>query len=463
MQLKLPTLPLKVIQYMQQSGYECYAVGGGVRDLLLGKSPTDWDFTTNATPEQILKIFPDGFYDNNFGTVGIPVEDLSKPLKFKLDKSEKEKVVEITTYRTESEYKDNRRPEKVEWGKSLNEDLKRRDFTINAIATDSIELFDPYNGQHDLRNKLIRAVGNPDERFKEDALRMMRAVRLATQLEFLVEEKTRAAIENDKELLKKIATERIRDELLYLLKADNPADGILLLKHTGLLEYILPELLKAFDVEQKSPQRHHIYDVGTHCVETLRYCPNPDPYIRLAALLHDIGKVKTVAKDKSGITTFYNHEVAGASMIRLIAKRLRLSKKNTGLLIRLVRWHQFSMDDQISDKAIRRFIRNIGIDNIQAMLDLRVGDRKGSGAKESSWRFELFRKRLDEIQATPFSIHDLKVDGNDVIKILNIKPSKKVGEVLETIFEKVDNDELPNEREKLLEQIKSLTPTPGVG
>ena len=448
MQLKLPELPSKIISQLQQAGFECYAVGGGIRDLLRGKSPTDWDFTTDATPQEILKVFPDGYYDNKFGTVGIPMKD---------------SIVEITTYRTESAYKDNRRPEKVEWGNSLEEDLKRRDFTINAIATNGKEVIDPFNGQSDLQNKLIRAVGDPNDRFKEDALRMMRVVRLATQLEFLVEDKTRDALENNVSLLKNIAQERVRDELLRLLNAVNPADGILLLKHTGLLQYILPELLESFKIDQKSPERHHIHDVGTHCVEALRYCLNPDPCVRLAVLLHDIGKIKTVNKDKSGITTFYNHEVTGASMVRNISMRLKLSKKQTGMIIRLVRWHQFSMEDTLTDQAVRRFIRNVGLENVQAMLDLRVADRKGSGAKESSWRFELFRKRLIEIQKTPFSIHDLKVDGNDVIKVLKIKPSRQIGEILKAIFDKVDNNELPNEREKLLEQIKSLTPTPGVG
>ena len=423
---------------MNKAGYECYAVGGGVRDVLLNKPATDWDFTTNATPTQILKVFPNGFYDNKFGTVGIPVDDLAKLLKLKLPKEQQKEIVEITTYRTEGQYRDNRRPESVAWGKSLEEDLHRRDFTINTIATDGKEILDPFNGQQDLKDNLIRAVGNPNARFKEDALRMLRAVRLATQLEFLIEKKTRAAIENDVSLLKNIAQERIRDELLRLLEAKNPADGILLLKHTGLLHHILPELVESFEIEQKSPQRHHIYDVGTHNVEALRYCSNPDPYVRLAVLLHDIGKVKTVAKDKNGVTTFYNHEVVGANMVRKIAKRLRLSKKQTDLLVRLVRWHQFSMDDQLSDKALRRFIRNVGKENIQAMLDLRVGDRKGSGAKETSWRFELFRKRLDKVQLTPFSISELKIDGEDVMKVLKIKPSRQVGEILKAIFDNVE-------------------------
>lgn len=442
MKHKLPSFPAGIIKKMQQYGFECYAVGGAVRDLLSCQSPTDWDFTTNATPTQILQVFPDGFYDNKFGTVGIPIN---------------EHIIEITTYRTESEYKDARRPEKVEWGKSLDEDLMRRDFTINSIALSEKVIIDPFNGQKDLKDKLIRAVGDPNSRFKEDALRMMRAVRIATQLGFLIEDETRKAIENDASLLNKISKERIRDELFRLLKTNNPADGILLLKHTGLLEYILPELVASFKIEQKSPKRHHIYDVGTHCVESLRYCTNPDPNVKLAVLLHDIGKNKTVNKDKSGITTFYNHEVTGKSMVKEIARRLRLSKKTTGLLVNLVRWHQFSMDNTITDKALRRFISNIGIDNINAMLDLRAADRKGSGAKASSWRFELFRKRLEEIQQTPFSIHDLKIDGNDVMKVLDIKPERLVGEILEAIFQKVDDNNLPNEREILLNEIKKTS------
>lgn len=451
---KLSALPHKIIETMNNAGFECYAVGGAVRDLLAGKQPLNWDFTANAKPEEILKVFPDGFYDNVFGTVGIQVKHLAQQFKIHVDDEFAKEVVEITTYRTEHGYRDRRRPDKVEWGKSLEKDLKRRDFTINAIATDGKRIVDPFDGQKDLQVKLIRSVGNPDERFKEDALRLMRAVRLATELEFLVEEKTRKAIESDAQLLAEIANERIRDELLRILAARCAADGVLLLQYTGLLTFILPELKKCFGIPQQSPDRHHIYDVGTHSVESLRYCPSTDPIVRFATLIHDIGKAAVFREDKNGLITFYNHEVMGAGMAKSIVKRLRFSKKQARKIITLVRWHQFTMEETLTDKALRRFIRRVGKDNLEDMLDLRIGDRLGGGARETSWRFKLFKKRLEEVQQEPFTVHDLAVNGHDVMKILNIKPSRKVGEVLNKLFEKVENKKLPNERKVLLKEIK---------
>lgn len=454
--IKLPAFAHKIIDTMKASGYECYAVGGAVRDLLAEKQPLNWDFTTNAIPENILKIFPDGFYDNVFGTVGIQVNHLAQQFKIHVNDEFAKEVVEITTYRTEHEYYDRRRPSKVEWGKSLEEDLQRRDFTINAIATDGKKIVDPFNGQKDLQGKLIRAVGNPDERFKEDALRLMRAVRLATELEFLLEEKTRRAIENDAKLLAEIAAERIRDELLRILACRYAADGILLLHYIGLLKVILPELEECFGIPQQSPDRHHIYDVGTHLIESLRYCPNPDPIVRFATLIHDIGKLKTFKQDKNNLITFYNHEIVGTGMAKSIVKRLRFSKKQMEKIIRLVHWHQFTIEETLTDNALRRFIRRVGKENLTDMLDLRIGDRLGGGARETSWRFELFKKRLEEVQKEPFTVYDLKVNGHDVMKILQIKPSRKVGKVLDTLFEKVEEKKLPNERKVLLKEIEKI-------
>lgn len=441
---------------MNKVGFECWAVGGAVRDLLAGKNPLNWDFTTNAKPEEILKIFSKGFYDNIFGTVGIQVEHLAEQFNIKVSRDFAKEVVEITTYRTEHKYYDRRRPSKVEWGGSLEEDLKRRDFTINAIAADGKKIIDPYNGQKDLEEKLIRAVGEPNARFKEDALRMMRAVRLATELEFLIEEKTRKAIANDADLLSDIANERIRDELLKILASRYPADGILLLRHAKLLKVILPELEQCFGVPQKSPKRHHIFDVGTHSIESLRHCPSKNPIVRFAALIHDLGKRGTFHKDKSELITFYNHEIVGTKLARNIVKRLRISKKDSIKIIKLVRWHQFSINEKQTDKALRRFIRRVEVENLQDMIDLRIGDRLGGGARETSWRFELFKKRLEEVQVIPFTVCDLKIDGNDVMKILNIKPGKKVGEVLDKLYEKVENKKLPNKRKELLQEIKKI-------
>lgn len=439
--INLPPPVQTVIQTLQKNGYEAYVVGGSVRDILMNKQTKGWDFTTSAAPEQILELFPDSFYDNQFGTVGIKMPD---------------DIYEITTYRSEKGYKDHRHPDKVVWGKTLDEDLSRRDFTINAIACDGKELIDPYDGQKDIAGKLIRAVGIPDERFEEDSLRMMRAIRIASQLGFQIEEKTKQAIEKHAALLIEISKERVRDELLKIVTSDFPADGILLLKNTGLLEYILPEFVAAFATVQKSPKRHHLYDVGTHSIKAMEACPSKDPIVRFATLIHDIGKPQTFHKDETGLITFYNHEVAGTKLARVIVQRLRFSKKDSERILTLIRWHQFSVDERQTDSAIRRIIRRVGKENLADMLALRIGDRLGGGAQESSWRLELFKKRLEDVQKQPFSIKDLKVNGNDVMKILNCRPGPIVGKTLTDLFSQVEEGILANVREALLEKIKEL-------
>jgi len=445
---KLPGKPLEIISSLHKAGFQCYAVGGCVRDLLLNRPTHDWDFTTNATPDEILKIFPDNsFYENIFGTVGLTVTG----------ESGQEETYEVTTYRSEQGYSDRRHPDQITWGVSLEEDLGRRDFTINAIAYDGNTLVDRFGGRDDLKKKTVRAVGEPEQRFWEDALRLMRAIRIATQLAFFIDEKTAAAIRKNTALIEIVSAERVSGELFKILESDHPADGILLLKNHDLLYRILPEMEGTFETEQKSPQRHHIYDVGTHLVESLRHCPSPNKIVRLATLLHDIGKPATYNQTKDGVITFYNHEIISASKARHIAHRLRLSKKDAGLLIRLVRWHQFSVDENQTDSAIRRIIRNIGKENLQDMLDLRVGDRLGGGAKETSWRLELFKKRLEEVQKQPFSITDLKINGHDVMKELNLQPGPEVGKILKQLFEEVVNKKIENEKKVLLTRLKTLT------
>ncbi len=449
--IKLPKEPQGIIGALNQAGFEAYAVGGSVRDLLMGKPTKSWDFTTNATPEQILQLFPDSFYDNQFGTVGIKIGTSQ------VNEEKPEDIYEITTYRSEQGYTDHRHPDSITWGKTLSEDLSRRDFTINAIAFDGKELIDPYGGQQDITDKLIRAVGNPKERFEEDALRMMRAVRIASELGFMIHPETLQAIRASASLLTKISAERIRDELFKLLASDFAADGILLLKNADLLPFVLPELEPAFAIQQKSPKRHHIYDVGTHSVMALKNCPSDDPVVRLATLLHDIGKPKTFRKDEaSGLITFFNHEVAGAKIVKEIAARLRLSRKQSEKLITLVRWHQFTVDERQTDSALRRFIRRVGKENLPDMLALRIGDRLGGGARETSWRLELFKKRLEEVQKQPFTVADLKVNGHDVMKELNTTPGPIIGKILDQLFAEVEQGALPNEREALLVRLKEL-------
>jgi putative nucleotidyltransferase with HDIG domain len=445
---KMPAPVFEIFEKFRQAGFEIYLVGGAVRDLLLNRVIHDADFTTNAVPEEIQKLLPGSFYDNIFGTVGIMIET----------KRGKEKY-EITTYRTEKGYTDKRRPDQVSWGKTLEEDLKRRELTINAMAIgpakeQSLELIDLFGGREDLEKKIIRAVGNPDERFSEDALRMMRVIRFASQLGFTIEPATFTAIQKNAKLLEFLSWERIHDELLGILGSDFPADGITLLYSACLLEYILPELIPAYGVAQA---KHHIYDVWTHSLMSLKSAPSKDPLVRLATLIHDIGK-PVVAKGVGEARTFYNHEVVGAHLAEKIAKRLKFSKKDEEKLVTLVRWHQFTVDERQSDSAIRRFIRNVGKENLEDILALRIGDRLGGGAKETSWRLEKFKKRLEEVQREPFTVADLKVNGFDIMKIFGLKPGPEVGKILNQIFEEVLEKKIENEREVLLKRLEELKP-----
>ena len=447
MKIQPPEFVFTIIDKFEEKDFEIYIVGGAVRDVLTGSEVDDWDFTTNATPEEILKIIPDGFYGNTFGTVGISEPSSVNPY-------------EITTFRTEHGYSDFRRPDKVSWGKTIDEDLKRRDFTINAMALkrvegEEFEIIDLYDGQKDLAAKLIRAVGDAHERFSEDALRMMRGIRIASELGFKIEEKTFDAIIKNAPLINKIAKERVKEELFKIFASPDPHHGMVLFKDSGLMEQIIPEMYKAFGVEQKSPGRHHIYDVGTHSLFALKACKSEDPLVRFATFIHDIGKPTTYKKEGAMIT-FYNHEYVGAKIAENIADRLKFSSKEKERLILLVRWHQFTVDEKQTDSAIRRFIRNVGLEHVEDMLTLRVADRLGGGATETSWRLEEFKKRLVEVQKEPFAVKDLKIDGNDVMKELNLKPGPKVGEILNTLFEEVVEKKIENKRESLLGRLKKL-------
>lgn len=461
---QIPDVVLEINNALKEANCAVYLVGGCVRDMLLQKPVKDWDFATSATPEEILKIFPDGFYDNQFGTVGVPVEIDGEKTSLPAGRQ----VVEITTFRTERGYRDRRHPEVVEWGKTIEDDLSRRDFTINAIALRLVslaqgkppdfEIIDPFNGQEDTKRKFIRAVGDPSVRFKEDALRLMRAVRLATQLGFTIEQNTLQEITNDARLLSEIAKERVRDELLKILESLFPYDGVMLLKNTNLIEYILPELLKGIGVSQERPGRHHTTDVFTHNVMSLKHCPSVDPIVRFATLIHDIGKPEVQAKDEHGLVIFHNHEIVGARMAAEICDRLKLSKKEKQKIVTLVRWHMFTVDEHITDSAIRRFIRRVGVENVKDMMDLRIGDRLGGGTQTAeSWRLKLFKKRVEEqLAPAPFSVNDMAIDGNDIMKELNIKPGPKIGEILQKLFEEVDEDLSKNNKDYLLKRVKEL-------
>lgn len=445
---RIPKEILSIFETVKKAGYECYFVGGSVRNMLMGKKIKDWDIATKATPEEIQKLFPDSFYENDFGTVGIPTKENG--------------IVEITTYRSDGVYTNFRHPETVTWGKNIEEDLARRDFTTNAIALgfdNSQEVWiDPFNGRGDILERIIKAVGDPQKRFSEDALRLMRAIRFAAQLNFTIEPHTWAALRSNAKLITKISTERIRDELLKILASDLAYEGIMMLLDTGILENILPELTDGLGISQVRPGRHHTTDVFTHNVLALKYCPSTDPIVRFATLLHDVGKVKTMGHDKDGFVTFYNHEIAGAKIAREICDRLHFSKKDREKIVMLIRWHMFTVDEHITDTAVRRFIRRVGVENVKDMMDLRIGDRLGGGTQMAeSWRLKKFKERIEEqLKPAPFGINDLAIDGNDIIKELNLKPGKQIGDILHQLFEEVDEDLEKNNREFLLKRIHEL-------
>lgn len=446
MDINLPKSVKEILEKFDKAGYEIYIVGGAVRDILLGRITNDWDFTTNATPEQILEVIPGGLYNNQFGTV------------FTDNPDDPERPHEITTFRSESEYEDFRHPKNIVWGKTLKEDLARRDFTINALAFDkNLKIIDYYDGQKDIEGKIIRAVGDADIRFSEDALRMMRAVRIAGDLNFKIENKTFEAIKKNSPLINKIAKERVKEELFKILASANPYEGIVHFRESGLMEQILPELSKCFGVEQKSPGRHHIYDVGNHLLMSLKYCKSKDPVTRFATLIHDIGKPQTYRKLGNGTITFYNHEMVSTKIAENIADRLRFSNKEKDKFIKLVRWHQFTVDEHQTDSAIRRVLRNVGPENMENMLSLRVADRLGGGARETSWRLEEFKKRLIEVQKQPFTVADLKISGFDVMNELNLKPGPEVGKILNELFEKVLNKEVENSKDQLFKELSNTT------
>ncbi len=478
MRVRLPWEALAILQKLNTGGFSGFVVGGAVRDIILGRSTYDWDFTTNATPEQICSLFPENFYTNTFGTVGIARSHLWEQIGLdstQLSASEKDQVLEITTFRSESAYSDFRRPDSVQWGNSLDGDLQRRDFTINSLAlsvSDSTlatfhpsaqlshlevdcQLHDPFSGQADLQRRVLRTVGNPQQRFQEDALRLLRAVRFAAQLEMQIEPDTLVALQSCAPLVEKISWERIRDEMLKIIVTDHVEDALTLMYTAGILQYVLPELITTRGVEQRG---HHEFDVWTHSLRACASCPSRDPVVRLATLLHDIAKPQTQTEipDSTGEYSFYNHEVIGARLARDVARRLRLPKDDIQRIFLMVRWHMFYYQPNLTDAAIRRFIRRVGPEMIDDMMALREGDRVGSGSKRTSWRLEEMKQRIYDQLHQPLRLTDLVIKGEDVMQTLQIKPGKKVGDILQQLFEEVLEDPNKNNREYLLDRLNVL-------
>ncbi|MBI4837383.1 MAG: HD domain-containing protein [Candidatus Portnoybacteria bacterium] len=480
-----------IIKELNENGFEAYIVGGCVRDFLIGKRPNDWDITTSAKPEEIQKVFSDSFYDNEFGTVGVKT-DIG--------------IVEATTYRTESKYTDKRHPDEVKFAETLEEDLKRRDFTINAMALkletrnlkretyadtkngfklhdSSFTIIDLFGGQEDLKNKIIRAVGDPEKRFNEDALRMLRAVRFATelssadsqakigaQLDFTIEPKTFLAIRKNAGWLEMIAKERIRDEFIKIMMSKEPERGVELLRETGLLKYVIPELEKGVGVSQN---RHHIYTVYEHCLLSLKFAARPPKFsesklggvqrknynltVRLSALLHDIAKPQ-VKQGEGSDATFYNHDYVGAKWAVRILDRLRFSKEIVEQVANLIRNHMFVYDvGAVTEAGVRRLLKRVGPENMKDLIALRVADRLGSGVpKAQPYRLRHFQYMVEKVQHDPISVKMLKINGNDIMGLLSIEPGPIIGAVLDVLLAEVIEDPKKNSKKYLEKRANEL-------
>jgi len=457
--ISLTSIPLSIreVSYtLEGAGHEAYLVGGCVRDLLLGRTPKDWDFTTDATPDQIQALFPDSFCNNDYGTVGV------KALETELDPTLH--VIEITPYRSESGYSDARRPDCVTFGVSLAQDLARRDFTVNAIAfrIKDQTIVDLYHGLTDLKAKRLTAVGEPDARLAEDALRMMRAVPLATELEFVIEANTMAAILRNADRLKLIAIERVAIEFIRLIDSKTPMQGLIFLDKLGLLTHIIPELQAGIGCEQGGI---HAYDVFEHNLRTLQAAADKDhpTEIRLAALLHDVGKPATRRTGgKNKLYTFFGHEVVGARMAKSILERLKLPRELIERVEKLVRWHMFFSDpEEITLAAVRRTIVRIGEDQIENLLNLRVCDRIGTGRpKEQPFRFRKYKAMVDEALRDPISVKLLQIDGGKIMAMTGEKPGKKLGYLLHALLEEVLIDPGKNTKEYLETRVVELLKLP---
>jgi poly(A) polymerase/tRNA nucleotidyltransferase (CCA-adding enzyme) len=437
-QTKVPKEVMMVIAVLQDASYEAYLVGGCVRDLVMGVKPKDYDVTTNATPEQIIALFPKTFYENSYGTVGVVTcgEDIGTTCS-----DETVKIVEVTPYRLESGYSDNRHPDTVTWSKNLNDDLGRRDFTVNAIAYNPVthEIVDPYNGRKDIENRSIRAVGEAGIRFNEDALRLMRAIRFMSQLDFDIEAVTRESIDKNAALLKNISHERVRDEFCKLLMTDFPMRGLLVMKDLGILEYVIPELLRGVGVSQNQA---HSFDVWEHNLRTLQHAADKKwpLHVRLSAIFHDISKPETrrFSSEKHDYT-FYGHDVVGGRVTREIMERLKFSKELIDKVSMFVRWHMFFSDtEQITLSAVRRLITNVGKDNIWDLIDLRICDRIGTGRpKEEPYRLRMYESMVEQALKDPITLKMLKTDGKRIMDVTQETPGQKIGYVLHALFDEV--------------------------
>ncbi len=454
---KIPKEVLSICKKLEDSNFEAWIVGGSVRDLLLDKAPKDWDITTNAKPDEILSLFSRAFYENAYGTVGVVPYETDAELE---NTAEALKVIEITPFRGEGIYTDGRRPDEVIFGVSLDEDLKRRDFTINAIAYNPIKdiIKDNHEGLKDIESSTLRTVGNPDERFAEDSLRLLRAIRISTQLGFFISPETLDSIIKNKEGMQRVSCERVRDELIKLLMTDVPMLGFLTLEYTGLLAYIIPELRLGIGMTQT---KAHSFDVWGHLLRSMQTAAdkNWDLDMRMAALLHDIAKPHTARWVKAtNQNSFHGHEVVGEKVSREILSRLKFPQKQIDKVSKLIRWHMFFSDpDQITLSAVRRMVANVSRENIWDLMNLRVCDRVGSGRpKEDPYRLRKYHAMIEEAMKDPINVSMLKIDGKKLMEALNEKPGPKIGLVLNALMAEVFENPEINTEEALVSYATNL-------
>jgi putative nucleotidyltransferase with HDIG domain len=438
---------------LKKAGFQSYLIGGCVRDLLIDREPKDWDITTNANPEEIQKLFEETFYENEYGTVGVVTQSTNPRLK----------VVEITPYRIEGKYSNARHPDEVKFSDTLSDDLKRRDFTINAIAYDPTteRLVDEHGGQEDLKARRVVAVGDPYERFEEDALRMLRAIRIAAELDFVIDTKTAEGMAAKAAQLAKISRERVRDELVRILESDRPMQALYIAQKLGILRCIIPELEEGIGCAQNQA---HSYDVFEHLLRSLQHAADKGwPLeVRLAALLHDVGKPATRAwSDEKKDWTFYGHDIVSAKMAKKILQDLKFPKETIERVSTLVRLHMFFSDpDQITLSAVRRTIARVGKENITDLLNLRVCDRIGTGRpKAHPFRLRKYMSMVDEAMRDPVSVGMLKIDGAKIIE-LGEKPGPRIGWILHALLEEVLDDPSQNIEEYLEKRAAKLITLP---
>jgi poly(A) polymerase/tRNA nucleotidyltransferase (CCA-adding enzyme) len=458
MELKPSAIPKEVksvTDTLEGAGYEAYIVGGCVRDLLLGRKPKDWDVTTNATPEAIQGLFEETYYTNEFGTVGVVQASAS---------DESLKVVEVTPYRLEGRYSDARRPDEVIFSQKLEDDLKRRDFTINALAYNPSQgkLADLYDGLKDIEAGVVRAVGDPAERFGEDALRLLRAIRIAAELGFALEANTLAAIGGAAAQLDKISKERIQAEFVRIVESPKPMDALVLAQKLGLLSYIAPELEQGIGVDQNQA---HKYDVFEHNLRAMQHAADKGwPFsTRIAALFHDVGKPKSRRWDDAKKDwTFHGHDVVGARMTKKALENLKFPRETIANAANLVRWHMFFSDpDKITLSAVRRMIRNVGPEHIGELINLRICDRIGTGRpKEQPFRLRKYQAMIDEALRDPISVGMLKIDGGRLMQITGEAPGPKIGWTLHALLEEVLDDPGKNTADYLEKRAGELVKLP---